>query len=61
MADFSSTKRNSSFEEWFEQYQSIAELNGYNPDFLDEDEAFQAYESMKQVADAFYDNFDVED
>lgn len=61
MADFSSTKRTASFEEWFEQYQLIAELNGYNPDFLDEDEAFQAYESMKQVTDAFYDNFDVED
>lgn len=60
MADFSSTKRTASFEEWLEQYQLIAELNGYNPDFLDEGEAFQAYEEMKQVADAFYDNFDVE-
>lgn len=61
MADFSSTKRTATFEEWFEQYQLIAELNGYDPNFLDEDEACQAYESMKQVADAFYDNFDVEE
>ena len=61
MADFSSTKRTATFEEWFEQYQLIAELNGYNPDFLDEDEAYEGYQQMKQVADAFYDNFDVEE
>ena len=28
MADFASTKQNSSFELWFEQLQILAELNG---------------------------------
>ena len=60
MADFSSTKRNASKEDWFEQLQCIVELNGYNPNFIP-DEWEHGYEEGKQVADWFYDNYEDEE
>lgn len=60
MADFSSTKRSATFEEWLEQLECIIELNGvFN--YLDVSQAREGYDSGVQVADFFYDNFEIEE
>ncbi|MEP9876205.1 hypothetical protein [Klebsiella sp. GW_Kp182] len=55
MADFASTKQNSSFELWFEQLQIFAELNG---DVAGEKADWvQAYEAGMAVDSAYYEAF----
>lgn len=61
MADFSSTKYDSSFEDWFEQVVTLVEINGYNPRMIDEDFFRFKYEDGKMADDAFYSEYDIED
>lgn len=57
MADFSSTKKDATKEEWVEQLECMVELNGYSPAFIPE-EWEQAYEEGEEVSDFFYANYD---
>lgn len=57
MADFSSTNKDATQEEWKEQLEFIVELHGYNPNFIP-DSWLAAYESCVEVADFFYHEYD---
>lgn len=64
MADFSSTNKDASWEEWQEQLISMLEINGYNPIFCDVDkdgEAYQAYANGIAVDDFFYANYEADE
>lgn len=61
MADFSSTKYDSSFEDWFEQVVTLVELNGYNPRMIDLELFRSKYEDGEMADDAFYSEYDIED
>lgn len=55
MADFASTKKNASFELWFEQLQLLAELNG---DYAgDKADWVNTYEAGTAVDSAYYEAF----
>lgn len=55
MADFSSTKRNTTFDEWHEQLMCYAELRG---DSAADAEAWRDdYEAGKTPADAYHDEW----
>ncbi|WP_080179176.1 hypothetical protein [Salmonella enterica] len=56
MADFSSTKRTASLEDWGEALECMVELNGKSFD-ITEMEIEAAYEAYKRVDDFFYDEW----
>ncbi|ENZ8472767.1 TPA: hypothetical protein ACS1E0_001524 [Klebsiella aerogenes] len=56
MADFSSTKRTASLQDWGEALECIVELNGKSFD-ITEMEIEAAYEAYKRVDDFFYDEW----
>lgn len=56
MADFSSSKRTASLEEWREQLELIVELNCKRFD-ITEAEITAGYEAYKRVDDFFYDEW----
>lgn len=55
MADFSSTKKDATFNEWYEQLLDYADLRGESAD--DEDAWWDDYEAGKAVADAWHDKW----
>lgn len=60
MADFSSTKKDCTKDEFYEQLQCMVELNGYNPNFIP-DNWEQWFDDGKEVSDCFYDNYNPDD
>lgn len=55
MSDFSSTKNTATFEEWAEQLELVAELNG---GFIDDREEWREdYDDGKTPTDAWFDQF----
>ncbi|EAO4322531.1 hypothetical protein NVW83_000712 [Salmonella enterica] len=56
MADFSTTKRTASLEDWGEALECMVELNGKSFD-ITEMEIEAAYEAYKRVDDFFYDEW----
>lgn len=64
MAGLDSTKRDTTWQEWREQLETILEINGYNPDFCGLDDggiAEIAYHEGMAVDDFFYENFEVDE
>lgn len=55
MADFASTKRTATFEEWHEQLMDYADLRGMSA--ADADVWREDYEAGKSVADAWHDEW----
>lgn len=59
MADFASTKKNATFDQWFEQLQLMTEIWG---DYVgDQDDWFQTYEAGMAVEAAYYEEFGGDD
>lgn len=55
MADFASTKKDASFDAWFEQLVALAEINGDHPGEKSDWESI--YAAGKPVDSAYYDTF----
>lgn len=64
MADFSSNKKDATWDEWKEQLTSMLEINGYNPSFCYllpvAVSAQVAYHDGIAADDYFYENYKVD-